>query len=115
MVVRYLDFVGPIGSPAETDTILPVDANAVLTSTLTLECFQSVCRRDPQIVECRGTVQERELTGRDFPQMDWQSSPCRPGIRTMEEIFGAVLTKPNNHERFPVSDPLAKRLYQYTV
>src|SRR5580700_2106729 len=55
--------------PDETDSVLIIDVNAVLTSAVTLEWFEPVSRRYPQVVQCRGVIQHQELSQRGLPEV----------------------------------------------
>jgi hypothetical protein len=46
VVVRDFDFVGIAPLPAKTDSVLFIDADAVLTAPISLETLQSIARRD---------------------------------------------------------------------
>jgi hypothetical protein len=49
------------GPPHETNAPLPVDPNAVLTPSFALQHFQTIRRRDAQIIQTLGGVQHSEL------------------------------------------------------
>ncbi len=61
MVVGDFHLVRTLFRPAETETVLLVDSNAVLTFPVTGERFQSVARRALQIVEARGGVKGKSF------------------------------------------------------
>jgi hypothetical protein len=50
--------------PAKTDTPLIIDTNAVLTGTITLECFKVITGRHPQIIKSTGDIELSKLTPR---------------------------------------------------
>jgi hypothetical protein len=51
MVVRDLHFVSPIGPPDKADTVLIVDADAVLTGAVSLQSLKPVAGREAQIAQ----------------------------------------------------------------
>jgi len=51
MIVDYLNIFCPIGRPYEADAKLIVDADAVLPGTIAPERFESISRRDTQILQ----------------------------------------------------------------
>ena len=62
MVVDDLDVMRVAGPPSKTDSPLSVDANAVLSSTITFQLLESVRRRNAEVVECRRRIQHSELS-----------------------------------------------------
>jgi hypothetical protein len=61
MVVSNLDIVRVAVAPGETDGPLVVDADAVLPETIALQLLESIARRNGQIFERRGGLDEKEL------------------------------------------------------
>jgi hypothetical protein len=61
-------FCTPI-RPTKADTPLIVDTNAVLTGTITLECFKVIARWHPQIIKSTGDLKLSELTPRHFSEV----------------------------------------------
>jgi len=50
--------------PTKADTPLIVDTNAVLTGTITLECFKVIAGWHPQIIKLTGDLDLSKLTPR---------------------------------------------------
>ena len=50
--------------PTKTDTPLIVDTNAVLTGTITLECFKVIAGWHPQIIKPTGDLELSKLPTR---------------------------------------------------
>ena len=50
MVIYYLDVSSAGRVPAEADSVLVVDSNAVLASAIAVQRFKPVTRRQPQRV-----------------------------------------------------------------
>src|SRR5690242_15808482 len=65
VVVDDLDFVGMFISPYEADPPLIVDADRVLSLAITFQGFEPVRRRDAQILEPPGAVDETQLAQGD--------------------------------------------------
>ena len=61
MIVNDLDARGTVLSPLETDPILIVYANAVLSCVFSLQQLQSVSRRYPQIRQSLNRIELVEL------------------------------------------------------
>jgi hypothetical protein len=51
MIINYLNVKCIAIAPNETDTILIVDADTVLTLPITLQSFKAIPRKDCQITE----------------------------------------------------------------
>jgi len=64
MIVNDLNVVGIAASPKEAHTPLIIDADAVLTLTVALQCFQAVPRRNHQILQGASTVKVKQLSTR---------------------------------------------------
>ncbi len=62
MVVDDLDVMRVAGPPSKTDSPLSVDADAVLSSTITLQLLEPVRWRNAEVVECRRRIQHSELS-----------------------------------------------------
>ena len=61
MVVYDLDVVGVPARPAEADSPLVVDSDAVLTAASAFQAFQAVRRWDPQVGQITSIVQHSQL------------------------------------------------------
>lgn len=49
-MINYLDIVKVISIYLKADAVLVIDADAVLSSSVSLECFQMISRWDSQIL-----------------------------------------------------------------
>jgi hypothetical protein len=74
VIIRDLDFVRPVNLPDETDAVLIVDPDAVLSDAVTLERLQPIARRDAQIVQ---------VDGRWLPSAGWNPSQRVPSYRRL--------------------------------
>jgi hypothetical protein len=61
MIIDDLDVVRVTRAPNEADPPSLVDADAVLTSPITLELFQAICGRNPQVVQAGCSIEHPEL------------------------------------------------------
>lgn len=68
MIVDYLNVDRTRIRPTETDPILVVDPDAVLTVTISPKCLESVPGRYPQVVEDLGLVERIEFPRSNLPQ-----------------------------------------------
>jgi hypothetical protein len=59
--------------PAKADSILVVDANAVLATPVSVQCFQPVPWRGSQIFKDLSVVDHFELSHCDSPEIRWKS------------------------------------------
>ena len=59
--------------PSETDSPLIVGADAVLPRTVTLQCFQTVSGRYPQVLQLDSVFEESEFPPRCFEQITGES------------------------------------------
>lgn len=89
--------------PPETDPVLVIDPDAVLTESIALQHLQSITRRRPENVERSRRVQLGELTPdyRFDPDEAANSEPC-------EKSLGIRMRERNNHRsiayRLSISD-----------
>jgi hypothetical protein len=89
VVIHDLHVVWVFTLPSETDAVLRVHADAVLTDAVTLKGFQPVIGRQPQVAEFAGTVELRQLAQRDTFDLRRQAMirpafPQPPGLATGE-------------------------------
>ncbi len=65
MVVGYFNFARPIFCPNETEAVLIVDADAVLSLSAADQRLQLVAWGNSEIVEIRGGIELVQLSQRD--------------------------------------------------
>ena len=58
--------------PQEADTVLIVDANAVLSRAVSAQCLQMITRWHPQIIELDGRIQDGEFLESSSVQISGQ-------------------------------------------
>jgi hypothetical protein len=69
MVIRDLHVKSISIAPNETHSIMIVDSNAVLPSTITAKPLQVIPWRHPQVIELEGGIQDGELLERSSVQI----------------------------------------------
>jgi hypothetical protein len=93
MVVRDLDVFSARGRPTEADTVLVVDADAVLTGAVTLEGLESVARRHTKVVAPPRDLQLSKLASCDG--LDDNEPLDSPPMR---EALGVGVPERHNHD-----------------
>ena len=83
--------------PTETDPILVIDPDAVLTATITPKRLQAVPGRYPQVVHDLGLIECVELPRSHRPQRPRQPLAGNLGVPTIEEVFGRLITEASDH------------------
>lgn len=99
VVVCDLDVRGISILPAEADSILAVDPNAVLAKPVALKRFQSVAWRVPQLLDPPDTSKLVQLSSRNGPQARRASSPRRAGVPAVKDVLRAGVRKGVYHGR----------------
>src|SRR3546814_10766142 len=66
VVIDDLHVVRIAAAPAEADTPLVVDPDAVLSLAISFEQLQPVCGRNPQVIERSGGVEHAQLATGDL-------------------------------------------------
>lgn len=83
--------------PTETDPILVIDPDAVLTPTTSPERLKTVSGRYPQVVEDLGLVESIELPRSHLPHGPMQPLANNLGVQTVKEVFGRLITEASDH------------------
>ena len=91
MIVRDLYVFWTVLFPDEADPVLIVDAYTVLSCTISSERFQSITRRDPQIIDGRHRVEKVEFPVGHSPQRLGTRISRGPGILTVEDVFSPLI------------------------
>jgi hypothetical protein len=97
MVVDDLDLARSERSPDKTDTVLVVNADAVLTFPVTTEGFEAVVWRCSEVGESCSSVELVELSASDRPKRLGASCACSFGGRTVEDVLGTAIGEGLNH------------------
>jgi hypothetical protein len=69
MVIRYLHLVWSVISPNETNPILLINANTMLASPISLQCFQPIAGRKSKFLQRFYRIQLIELSRCNSPQL----------------------------------------------
>ena len=93
MVVYDFDVLGSRRRPAETHAILIIDANTVLTSSLSFQGFKPVPRRHSKVGQLTGDLQLPEFASGDRLDTRKPLDAASPG-----EGFSVPVTERHDHE-----------------
>ena len=96
MRVFDADFVRMAVLPSKRDAILLVDADAVATSSIALQSFQAIARRNREILQLGGSVEQLQLPLRTSPEVT-RDSPGETGIPVAEQIRRGLISERVNH------------------
>jgi hypothetical protein len=90
MIVHNLNVLRTFRHPPKAHAELVIDANAVLSSAIAFERFQSIPRRDAEIIKPARTVQHGQLAHRDCFDIDEALDSCTIKqalrVRTLEGL-----------------------------
>lgn len=111
MIVRYLDIVCISFKPAEADTPLVVDADAMLTSAIANEAFQPICRRDAQIVQAFRDIELNQLT----PSQAMQFRRETTYELALKDPLSVLVTEGSDHERIITQDVMVDKLQRRAI
>lgn len=99
MIIRDLDVGGAGRCPAETDPVLAIDADAVLTAAVTAEGFQLVGRRRPQVIQPDRLIELVQFAARDRPKGFGTDSTSRLAVKPVKEFFAAAICERLDHSK----------------
>lgn len=102
MVVDDLDIFGSRIGPAEADSVLVIDADRMLTGSITLELFQ------PQAGKAKGLkghsrLQLVQRPGGSGVEVWGQSPPGSLGVLAVEDVLGAPVPERDDQTLGPFS------------
>ncbi len=97
MVVNDLNILRAARCPPEADPVLVIDPNAVLSSPVSSQLFETICRWCAQIVQLQGLVELVELALCHSPERARADFPRHLGVAVVEDIAGALAGKRLNH------------------
>jgi len=83
MVVHNFHVCWPRICPAETDAVLIINTNTLLSLSISLQGFQAVSWRNPKFVQRNYGVKLIKLAGGNLPQRLWacaSGGPCAPAV-----------------------------------
>jgi len=100
VVVRDFNFVGISLLPAEANTILLIDTNAMSAAPRSCQTLKPVHWRDSQFQQVENTIQLRHLTAEDRPDPDWAGGACTATIDAVEQILRCEIRKATYHATY---------------
>jgi hypothetical protein len=95
MVIDNLHIMSAVWPPYEADAPFVIDANAVLSLPVTLECLQPIARRHPKVAETLGIIDHVELAPRHFGNR----SQMTCDLHAPEKRFRVLTLEALNHAR----------------
>ncbi len=87
MVIGNLNLFRTSTCPEEAYPILVIDANTVLALAFAFQRFQAIARRDAQVIQRFGRVQQIQLLGCDLPEGPGANPPGGLRIDAVEDVF----------------------------
>jgi hypothetical protein len=97
MVVSHLDISRTFGCPPETDPVLVIDSNAVLTSTVILEGLQLVAWWYAKVAQVESGIQVVKLSPCDITQPFGTRPACRGCVQAVEKIGSPSVSERPDH------------------
>ena len=89
--------ISPPGLPDKADTILVVDAEAVLAAPVAPQQFQSIARVQGQFIQLPGLVDIIQLAPGRRPQVLRAGAPGRRAVDAVGYILRSLIRKSLNH------------------
>lgn len=93
MIIDDFNFVSVPISPPKTNSPPVIDSNAVLASTITLECFQPIPGRHAEVIKTLGRVQLNKLPQHHPVKIRRKAAARCAG----EETLGLAVGEASNH------------------
>jgi hypothetical protein len=97
VVVRDLDVLDMAILPAEADSVLLVDADAVLAFPVAAESLEPVARWRCEFEQRTDSVQLVELAPGHWPELSWTGLARRRRTGPVEDVRGAGTTEASYH------------------
>jgi hypothetical protein len=93
VIARDFDFVGIVLLPTETDPVLLVDPDAVLSLPVPPQLLQSIPGWNAQFLEILHPVQLIQLAANNGPKSLWTRAPRLAAIHTEKQVLRGPLGK----------------------
>jgi len=93
VIVNDLDLIRPAVGPDETEAILIIDANTMLSGSISAQCLESIGWRRPQIAEGGSSVHPLELAASHRPQERRTNAARSLGIDPVKNVLRTSATK----------------------
>jgi hypothetical protein len=97
VIICDFDFVGISVLPPETNPVLLVDSDAVLSQSIPMESLQTVSRRYTKLLEISNAVQLSQLTASDRPERRWTDPSSSTTVDPVEHVFRGPVGKRAYH------------------
>jgi len=97
VVIRNLDILSAVVGPYKTDAILIVDADAVLTGSISVEFFRTVTRRSFKVTESFRRLQVLQLALCYAPEGVRASLSGRPCVVVVEHVLSPAIPEADYH------------------
>jgi hypothetical protein len=95
VVIHDLHFVSICSLPNEADSVLIVDANAMLPLAIPVKSLKAIARRHPQDLQTNSRIQDEELPGRSRAKIRRESA----AFACPKEQLRIRVLKALNHEQ----------------
>ena len=100
MVVGNLDFIGIFILPAETYSILLVDSDAVLGTSIGFQPFKPVTRRHRQVEQIPHTINLVQFPPCRIPECSGTSTTRSRSVESVKNVFAALIPKRAYHVQY---------------
>lgn len=97
MVVNDFNVLRAASGPPETNPVLVVDPNTVLSSPAASEFFEMIARRSAEVTQLLGLVEVVELALRHRPKHARACPPCGLGFAIVEDVAGSLTGEGLDH------------------
>jgi hypothetical protein len=97
MIVCDLNFVGIAGLPSETNPILIVDSNTVLSDPISAQPFEVIPSWNSELAKVSNSIDLIELPPANLPQDAGAGFSGNRRIDPIKDVLGALPTKRTYH------------------
>ena len=97
VIVDDLDLGGTTIRPDETEAILRIDPNAMLSDAIAFQRLQLIGRWHPQVIQRRSTIHPLKLAPRHLPQERWARPASALRVNAVEDVFRASTPEGMDH------------------
>jgi hypothetical protein len=97
MIVRDFNFIGIASLPSETNPILIVDSNTVLSDPISAQPFEVIPSWNSELAKVSNSIDLIELPPANLPQDTGTSPPGNGRVDPIKDILGALPTKRTYH------------------
>ena len=97
MIVRDFNFVGIASLPSETNPILIVDSNTVLSDPISAQPFEVIPSWNSELAKVSNSIDLIELPPANLPQDTGAGSSGNRRIDPIKDVLGTLPTKRTYH------------------